>query len=447
LQQQLISNIKKIFSANRIAVLIPEWQSPKKLNQVAVKILFYLLLFLSGYTAFTQENYLIVQQDGFYGVTNQKGKYIIPSQYLEIQNPEGTIFAVKDKKGFWGFLSPETKLTDCRFDNFRFTSNHLIVAQEASRWGVIDQTGKTIIPFKYRYIAHLTGNKFKAGKFNQWKVRSFTNEISNTFEYDSIVYMGANLYKFCLAGKYGLIDQNNKVITTEFQNIFESTLASKYPKKEFAKSKPIVARNIRIPLEERFDTVYHFSEGFAKFRSNKKYGFVDSLGNIRLVPQYTNARHFSEGMVAVMLIGKWGFMDTNERLIIQPYYDEVSDFKNGVTLVRKEHSYNFINKEGRFLYNEPFEKIIPTYSGNYILYRKGKFGIADRYGREFVSTKYEAVEELGNSYIFAKEHSLWGVLNEKGNIVIPFNYSAIQYDPEHNVIITMEPGGEIILGN
>ena len=97
------------------------------------------------------------------------------------------------------------------------------------------------------------------------------------------------------------------------------------------------------------------------------------------------------------------------------------------------------------MYNEPFEKVIPTYSGNYILYRKWKFGIADIYGRELVSTKYEAVEELGNSYIFAKEHGLWGVLNEKGNIVIPFNYSVIQYDPEHNVILTMEPGGEIIL--
>lgn len=408
--------------------------------------IFFLSFFLfSGFYSPAQEIFSIIQKDGFYGVVNQKGKYLIPPEYREIQNPEGNIFAVKDKKGLWGFLSPEVKITDCRFDNFRFTGNHQIIAQEASRWGVINLKGETTIPFRYRYLNHLSGNKFKAGKFNQWQIRTFNNEVSATFEFDSIVYVGANLYKFCLAGKYGLIDQNGKVITTEFQNIFESNLASKYPKKEFAKAKPAVARNFRIPLEERFDTVYHFSEGFAKFRSNKKYGFVDSLGNIRLVPQYNNARDFSEGMVAVMLIGKWGFMDTNEKLIVQPYYDEVSDYKNGVTLVRKEQWYYFIDKQGRFLYNEPFEKVIPTYSGNYILYRKGKFGVADPYGRELVSTKYEAVEELGNSYIFAREHGLWGVLNERGNIVIPFNYSAIQYDPEHNVIITMEPGGEMVI--
>lgn len=400
------------------------------------------LLFLAAIAAQGQSDYTITQKEGLFGVSNSKGKWIIPPDYIEIQQPAGSIYAVKNKRGLWGFFSSETRLSECRFDNFRFASNHVILAQEASRWGAINDNGKEIIPFQYKYINPLSGNKFKAGKFNQWQVRSFSNEVSKVFEFDSLLYMGANLYKFCLAGKYGLIDQDGKVITTEFQNIFESTLASKYPKKEFAQARPIIARTIRIPLEERFDTVYHFSEGFAKFRSNKKYGFVDSLGNIRLVPQYNNARHFSEGMVAVMLIGKWGFMDTNEKLIVQPYYEEVSDYKNGITLARKEQSYYFIDKEGKFLYNEPFDKISPTFSGNYILLRKKKYGLANKYGRELVSTKYEAVEELGNSYILAREHGLWGVLNEHGNIVIPFNYSVIQYDPEHHRLITMEPGGE-----
>ncbi|HVD98358.1 MAG TPA: WG repeat-containing protein [Cytophagaceae bacterium] len=405
-----------------------------------------IVLFLVSLTGRGQGEYTIVQKEGNYGLTTSKGKTVLPAEYLDIQNPSGNIYAIKNKKGLWGFFSGETKLTEFRFDNFRFTNNNQIMTQEASRWGVLNEKGQTVLPFKYKYLNHISGNKFKAGRFNQWQVRTFQNEVLAVYEYDSIVYMGANLYKFCLAGKYGLIDQNDKIITTEYQNIFESTLSNKYPKKEFAKARPIIPKgNFRVPMEERFDTVYHFSEGFAKFLSNRKYGFVDSLGNIRLVPQYNNARHFSEGMVAVMLIGKWGFMDTNERLIIQPYYDEVSDFKNGITLARKGLSYYFINKEGKFLYNEPFDKVTPTFSGNYLLERKNKFGMADAYGREMISTKYEAINELGNSYIFAQEHGLWGVLNEKGNIVIPFNYSAIQYDPEHNRLITMEPGGETVI--
>ncbi len=412
---------------------------------ILLRFICVLILYQSS-NVFAQEKYTIVQKEGLFGAVNHKGKLVIPIEYAELQHTAESLYAVKNNQGLWGFFFAETKISECRFDNFHISNNSLIIAQENSRWGALTTKGATLIPFQYKYINHLGGKKIRAGKFNQWKVRNFTNEIFATFEYDSLVYMGENLYKFCLAGKYGLVDQKGKIITTEFQNIYESTLAHKYPKKEFAIGRPIIAKgNFRVPLEERFDTVYHFSEGFAKFSSGKKFGFVDSLGNIRLVPQYNNARNFSEGMVAVMLIGKWGFMDTNEKLIIQPYYDEVSDFKNGVTLVRKDKSYYFINKAGKFLYNEPFDKIIPSFSGNYLLFRKNKYGIADAYGRELVSTKYEAVEELGNSYILAKEHGLWGVLNEKGNIVIPFNYSVIQYDPEHNRIITMEPGGEVVV--
>jgi hypothetical protein len=402
---------------------------------------FFLLL---GNLVSAQDNFSIVKKDSLYGVTNGKGKYIIPSNYTDIQQLNATTYAVKNTKGLWGFFHLETKSPKCLFDNFRYINSDIILAQKESRWGALNSKNETIINFRYRYLKPISENKFRAGLFNQWTVRNFKNEKIATYEFDSLSYLGENIYKFCLAGKYGLVDPQGKIITTEYQNIFESTLANKYPKKVFSKTlAPIPKGTFKIPLEERFDTVYHFCEGFAKFQSDKKFGFVDSLGNIRLVPQYTDARHFSEGMVAIVLIGKWGFMDKNEKLCVQPYYDEVSDFKNGVSVVRKQNQFNIINKEGVFLYGDFFDEIIPTYSGRYILIRNKKIGLADSLGRELVSTKYEDVIELGNSYIVAKEHGLWGVLNEQGNIVLPFNYFAIQYDPEHNTMLTMEPGVEV----
>jgi hypothetical protein len=393
-----------------------------------------------------QEDYLIFLKEDSYGVIDKKGNQVVPAKYIEIKILTSTVFAVKNNKGLWGFFNEAVQFSDCLYDNFRLANNNILFVQKLSRWGAINTKGETLVDFKYRYLQLISNDKLKAGQFNQWCIRNFKNEILSTFEYDSLFYMGENVYKYCLAGKYGLIDHTGKIITTEYQNIYESTLTNKYPKKEFAKTLPIIPKgNFKIPDEERFDTIYHFSEGFAKFKSDRKFGFVDSLGNIRLVPQYTNAHHFSEGMVAVMLIGKWGFMDVNEKLCVQPYYDEVSDFKNGVSLVRKENQYNLLNKQGVFLYGDFFDEIIPTYSGRYLLIRNKKIGLADSMGRELVSTKYEDVVELGNSYIVAKEHGLWGVLNDQGDIVLPFNYSAIQYDPEHERMITMEPGKDIEL--
>ncbi len=389
-----------------------------------------------------QDNVAIVLKDNFYGVVSSKGTSIIPSKFKAIKCIAPNQYAVENEKGLWGFYVGGKKTSDCLYDNFRFENNS-IIAQKESRWGVLNTNGVAIIDFRYKYINSISETQFKVGLFNQWCIRNFKNELLSTLEFDSISYLGENVYKFCLVGKYGLVDQNGKIITTEYQTIYESTLGTKYPKKEFTKLLPVLPKgNFKIPLEDRFDTVYHFSEGFAKFQSDKKFGFVDSLGNIRLVPQYKDARHFSEGMVGVVLMGKWGFMDKNERLCIQPLYDEVSDFKNGISIVKKEQQSNIVNKHGTLLYGENFDQIIPTYSGNYLLLRTKKIGLADSTGHELISTKYEDVAELGNSFIVAKEHGLWGIFNKDGNIVIPFNYSAIQYDPEHNRIITMEPGGE-----
>jgi hypothetical protein len=405
----------------------------------------YLLLILST-KVYSQHDLSVLKKGELYGIANSKGKFLVAPEYKDIQTVDQLLFAVKNTRGYWGFFLGETKISECEFDNFKLTKTDRIIVQKVSRWGVINYKGETVVPFNYQYINYIEGHKFRMGRYNQWKVRTFNNDVLATYEYDSLTYLGDNVYKFCLAGRYGLIDNTGKIITTEFQNMFESTLMGKYPKKEFEKETKITAKgNFKIPEEERFDTVYHFSEGFAKFQSGRKFGFVDSLGNIRLVPQYNDARHFSEGMVAVVLIGKWGFMNKDEKLCVQPYYDEVSDFKNGKAVVRKDNMYNMLNKEGVLLYGDYFDKIIPTYSGKYILIRKKKVGMADKYGHEIISTKYEDVAELGNSYIVAKEHGLWGVLNEKGNIVISFNYSVIQYDPEHNRILTMEPGSEIII--
>jgi hypothetical protein len=414
--------------------------------KISYFILFCLFLISGIGKSYGQESFFITKKEEQYGVVNSKGKVVIPIQYKEIQEPKNGFFAIKNNKGFWGFYEGEFKIADCLYDNFRFTMYDFIFVQKSGRWGVLNFKGETLVDFRYQYINQYGHEKFKVGLYNQWTLRDFENKVIKLFEFDSLFYLGENVYKFCLAGRYGLADQTGKIITTEFQDIFESTLLEKYPKKQFETIITATTKgDFHIPQEERFDTIYHFTEGFAKFKSGEKYGFVDSLGNIRLVPQYLNTRHFSEGMVAVVLTDKWGFLDKNEKLCIQPYYDEVSDFNNGITVVRRENKFNILNKQGVSLYGDDFDKIIKTYSGNFLLYKNNKVGMADVFGRELVSTKYEEVIELGNSYIAAKEHGLWGVLNKKGDIVIPFNYTIIQYDPEHNLMLTMEPGGERVV--
>ena len=411
------------------------------------RIIIYHIIFLFNIiTIQAQDHYTIIKKEDKYGVKNEKGKLIIACEYKEIAKPVNNIIPVKNNLGLWGFFIEDKKISDCLYNNFRLTETDKIIVQKNSRWGIIDLKGQFTVDPKYRFITHLYGNKFKAGAFNQWCVRNFKNEILYTFEFDSVKYLGDNVYRYCLVGNYGLMDKNGKIITTEYYDIFQSTYTHKNIEYKTEKDKAITdSSSFIIPQRNRFQKVFAFKEGYARFLQNGKYGFVDSLGNIRLVPRYNNARDFSNGMVAVTLKGKWGFMDEHENLRVQPHYDEVSDFKNGVALVKLDSNYALINKHGRTLYGNHFEKIIKTPGGQYILIKNKKYGMADEYGHEIISTKYEEIKELGNNYIVAREHGLWGLLNHKGNIVIPLNYSVIQYDGEHDQIITMEPGQEITI--
>jgi hypothetical protein len=406
---------------------------------------FILYIFLIGFPlSFFCQTFQPFEKDGKYGVKDSKGKQIIPANYAAIGEIfRSEIIPVKNVSGKWGFFKNDELLFECQFDNFRFTSVGTLIAQKNSYWGIFSMDGRILAPCRYKYINHLDAHVYKAGRYNQWKLRTFKNEIVESYELDSVFYMGDNIFKFCQIGNYGLMDPKGKIITTENTDLFLSMQPVKFETKK--KEETATINTTFKPKKLRYQKIYKFKEGFARYMVDGKYGFIDSLENIRLVPQYDDARDFSNNMAAIKLLGKWGFMDTLERLKVQPYYDEVSDFKNGVALVREGNHYNFVNKEGRFIYESPFELIQRTPYGRYVLKKNGKYGLADAYGKEMVSTKYEKIEELENRFILAKEHGLWGVLNPEGNQVIAFNYSVAQYEWDHHYVLTMEPGGEIKL--
>lgn len=410
----------------------------KYLNYIG--LLFSLFIFQS----FAQ-SYVSFEKDGLAGVKDDKGKVIIPATFSAIGKVfRNEIIPVKDKTGKWGFFKNSEKLYDCQYDNFRFTSVGTIIAQKNSRWGVINLEGKELAAFKYKYINHIDSYRYKAGRYNQWKLRNFDDEILQSYELDSLFYLGDNVFKFCQVGIYGLMDPKGNVITTENTDLFISL----NPGRNIPALKKTVKEeklSTFKPKLLKYEKLFEFKEGFGRYYVDGKYGFIDSSEGIRLVPQYEQARDFSNSMAAIMLRGKWGFMDTMERLKVQPYYDFVTDFQQGVAMVKDDLNFNFVNKEGKYLYGTHFELIKPTPYGRYILKKNGKYGLAAGDGHELVSTKYEAIDELENGYILAKEHGLWGVLNTKGNIVMSFNYSCMQYEWDHKLLLTMEPGGEITL--
>lgn len=107
------------------------------------------------------KNLQIFQEEGLFGVKNQVGEIVIPSQYKEIQPFSCGLALVRNSQDQYAYINIINKQVvpfgryswcDPRFTcGFaRVTEYHYL--EEKNKWGVIDTLGNIVVPFKYDKI-------------------------------------------------------------------------------------------------------------------------------------------------------------------------------------------------------------------------------------------------------------------------------------------------------
>lgn len=166
--------------------------------------------------------------------------------------------------------------------------------------------------------------------------------------------------------------------------------------------------------------IYPFCEGIAKVKSKEgKYGFIDFTGKWIAEPVYNDAKDFSEGMAAVAFKAEdneekkgdetfiWGYINNWGEEIIKPQYQKADSYSQGLAYVQERGIWktapnHYINKKGEIKITLPWQWVLGasgfTQDGTAIIQR--------------VSEENRAI-------------SLAGVINTKGELIIPFDYSYI----------------------
>ena len=100
-----------------------------------------------------------------------------------------------------------------------------------------------------------------------------------------------------------------------------------------------------------YDEIRYISEGFARFKKDGKYGFLNTKGDIAIPAIYDFASFFVDG-IACVSIGdkygkyKYGGINTDGILVIPCIYDNIFYFENGIALVEKDNQVGLIDKYG-----------------------------------------------------------------------------------------------------
>jgi WG containing repeat len=193
-----------------------------------------------------------------------------------------------------------------------------------------------------------------------------------------------------------------------------------------------------------------FSEGLAAVCfDDRGCGYVNPVGQLSIITDYTVARSFHEGMAGVSMrrnpfvrgilsrASRYGFIDKSGKLSIPMKFDAIGDFNDGLAAVKIKRKWGYINKQGRIIVHPKFKSAGEFHDGlasvqihqnrDAIINRRGKIIKTFLSLRNHPSLSALAEQESltfseGLIPAFDRQKGV-GYMNSKGKLVIPHQFS------------------------
>jgi hypothetical protein len=183
-----------------------------------------------------------------------------------------------------------------------------------------------------------------------------------------------------------------------------------------------------------YEDVKRVSEGLIGVKKDGKYGFVDKKGQVIIPFEYEDVTIFSEGLSAVEKDGKYGYINKKGETVIPFIYDYANPFEGDATSVVKGDNYSIINKEGKVMKDFKSGQL-RDFSDGLAIYEndEGKYGYVDEKGNLVIPCVYYAVEwnfgyfKEGYAGVYKQDMGKFGVIDKSGKTVLPFKYDGIEY--------------------
>jgi hypothetical protein len=427
---------------------------------------------------------ITIRKNNKYGAVDLTGKEIIPFKYDHVSIINNSISAELNEKVSIIDISGK-EITPVKYDYVRFSNNGFIVSQNGKS-GFINKTGEIKIPLKYDILSDFnleglfyvnnngligcidtSGNEVIPIIYSQLEQSSngysfsTSNGVCGFINYDGEYKKPSNYIPsevVCIddsylviekSGKKGVIDYNgNVIIPIKFDYIDIDTKAGHaivgFKSNQYTNGMGslIEAGYWNLQGEQITEFKYNlsciegcesrkFSEGMARVRIKQdKYGFIDTNGREIVVPKYDWVDNFYEGRSRVSLNRKEGFIDKTGKEITPLKYDRVYNFgKNGLALVQiidQNHNYlsGFINKEGNEIteikYDIDYDFTLATFNYNYTsenyfrtmqyIMHNGKKGLIDNKGNIILPIEYDFIRYLKEGLLLTKKNCEWKIV-------------------------------------
>lgn len=334
-----------------------------------------------------------------------------------------------EKNGKFGLINfAGEKILDTNFDNIytlKGTKNSLITEKDGKK-GLADHIGQVVIENKYDEIKSL-------GKDTKTYIVKENNKygIYGIFDckYQDIEAINnKNIYVVKEDNKLKVINKQEKEVFSEkfdsIETIKDDVIVYKYKNKYCAYD----LENSK-KISKTYKELKYTSNDLLIAKSSDSYGIIDIKGKTKFKQEYSNINYYED-----VNIYELEEKNSDLNIILNSDLEEIA--KGIINEVNYEKSYIKVwTEEGYIYYNLKGEKIaskdILTDNNLFLSKQNGKYGFIDKEGNVVVDYIYDDAREQNEfGYISVKKGGLWGSLNKAGQVL-----ADTKYNLDNNLII------------
>jgi len=284
-----------------------------------------------------------------YGLIDLGNHILIPVRYKNIY-PLGTIrYAVQDETGKIALHGEDGKpITDFQIDSISQFRDSKAIVYENLNQGLIDRDGLIKLKSIYRSIQIVGENKVKVQPHHEWLFITDKNEIVNQLSADELIPVNEKLFIIKTSGKYGLIDNDLKVVCPVRYDGLSPIGDNLYLTRQSGKMGVIKSDNTTV-VPFIYDSLYADENALRAYRKIEGWSLIDR-NNITLTKKnydWIGARN--KTLYPVMNNRYWGLLSASGEEIVHCVFDSLVEVTNDLVVVKFKNQYGIINNREDWL--------------------------------------------------------------------------------------------------
>lgn len=392
------------------------------------------------------------------------------------------------RDGLFGFkLEDGTEIVEPRYKFVdHFHGDYCLVLRDYNQVGLIDRTGKEIVPAEYEEVNYPSDDLIRVRKdglygfmdmYGEWVIQP-QYRASSTFS-EGLAVVAVDLDSFTVM--YGYIDTKGKTAIPpmyDYANPFHNGYAvvAKYERQGMIDLHGKEVFPIKYDYVSSVDDNGNFfvtdpnaildddsdEEGEAHNHAHHhhqlgRYAMFSTVNFKPLTPYiYDEFPWYSEGLYVYRQDSTYGFLDAKGKKRLKSY-GFIQGFANGFCLVGDGRHYGIINRKGKIVLPIEYDNsgyrsdAYFFFEGLALVEKQGRYGYIDTEGRIVIPIIYSSGYRFSEGLAPVQKGSVWGFIDHQGRESMPFVFdsaSPFEYGRSEvvyqNIVFKINPQGRCV---